>query len=99
MAKFKKQMRVDYYASSDLMTTEVASFKYLLTAEPGSTSAKIRVTIMNLSPPDRLEAVKSGSNEIVTEDIEKAFLGTVARLNSHHDQLRCQMSVIEDSKQ
>jgi hypothetical protein len=90
------KMRVDYYISKDPMTAERPAFKYALISKPGSKPGSVRVDIMDLNPPNTPHAVPSGATETVTEDLETAFLAALARLNSHHDGLRCVPGPVED---
>jgi len=91
-----KHMTVDYYDSGDQSGTARPLFKYVLRSATSPQSGKIRVEILTLGPTNQPGAVAAGFNEIVTEDEETAFLGTLARLNSHHHGLRANLSPIKD---
>lgn len=87
----KSRVTVNYYIPGEMGKP---LFKYLLTAEPDGRPGWFKVNIASLDPPGTMGALADGKSAIQADDLEIAFAGTLARMNSHHDKLKPQMSEI-----
>lgn len=93
------RLDISYYAVDDQNPTARPLFKYVLRSTPSPQHGRIRVNFLPLGPTNQPGALPEGFNDVVTEDVEKAFLGTAARLNSHHYGLRVVMRFVDDDRE
>jgi hypothetical protein len=83
----KFRMVVHYHLPGKETGPEPPVFKYLLTAEPSANKTS-KVAIVDMNPPGTPRALQTGEFSAKTDDPETALLSGVARLDSHHDELR-----------
>jgi len=67
-------------------------FSYLLLADP-PVDGRFHIQVVNMKDEEQPHALKNRIITIVTDEPQKAFLGAVALINSHHSGLKAHFNL------